>query len=158
MSAVDQALHAEAHRLKAEHRWGARKIGRALGITRYQATLLLAQPLPEGAGGRDPRLDAVVGAIVGTVPFGVEADTRVTVEHHYVKGGRHTHDTWSGRPDGLAERILDALDQAPAGPLADVPRLVIELRGPVDEDTVRRLTAVLPAAVRLADGLSGAAR
>lgn len=45
MSAVDQ--HTEAHRLKAERGWGARKIGEELGISRHAATLLLAQPLAE---------------------------------------------------------------------------------------------------------------
>ncbi|MFI2437434.1 hypothetical protein [Streptomyces sp. NPDC018693] len=45
MSAVDQ--HAEAHRLRAEHGWGARRIGKELGITRYRAEQLLDKPLPE---------------------------------------------------------------------------------------------------------------
>ena len=44
MSAVDQ--HAEAHRLKAERGWGARRIAEELGITRHAATQLLARPLP----------------------------------------------------------------------------------------------------------------
>lgn len=45
MSAVDQ--HAEAHRLKAEHGYGARRIGQELGISRHAATKYLAQPLPQ---------------------------------------------------------------------------------------------------------------
>jgi hypothetical protein len=45
MSAVDQ--HAEAHRLKTEHRYGARRIAKELGITRHAATQLLARPLAQ---------------------------------------------------------------------------------------------------------------
>ncbi|WP_432135843.1 hypothetical protein [Streptomyces sp. bgisy154] len=45
MSAVDE--HAEAHRLRAEHGWGARRVGEALGISRYAASRLLTQPLPQ---------------------------------------------------------------------------------------------------------------
>lgn len=39
--------HAEAHRLKNELGYGARRIGRELGISRYAAEQLLAQPLPQ---------------------------------------------------------------------------------------------------------------
>lgn len=42
MSAVDE--HAEAHRLRAELGYGARRIARELGITRYAAEQLLARP------------------------------------------------------------------------------------------------------------------
>jgi hypothetical protein len=45
VSAVDQ--HAEAHRLKNKHGYGARRIAEQLGITRHAATLLLSQPLAE---------------------------------------------------------------------------------------------------------------
>jgi hypothetical protein len=45
VSAVDQ--HAEAHRLKTELRYGARRIAAELGITRYAAKQLLARPLPQ---------------------------------------------------------------------------------------------------------------
>ncbi|WP_171111270.1 MULTISPECIES: hypothetical protein [unclassified Streptomyces] len=45
MSAVDP--HAEAHRLKNERRWGARRIARELGISRYEAEKLLKRPLPQ---------------------------------------------------------------------------------------------------------------
>lgn len=44
MSAVDK--HAEAHRLRAELGYGARRIGTALGISRYAAEQLLDEPLP----------------------------------------------------------------------------------------------------------------
>lgn len=43
MSGVDQ--HAEAHRLRAELGYGARRIGKELGISRHAATQLLARPL-----------------------------------------------------------------------------------------------------------------
>ncbi|WP_165854597.1 hypothetical protein [Streptomyces sp. V2] len=46
MSAPDPQ-HAEAHRLRAEHGWGARRIAEALEITRYAASVLLARPLPQ---------------------------------------------------------------------------------------------------------------
>ncbi|MFJ2303795.1 MULTISPECIES: hypothetical protein [unclassified Streptomyces] len=45
MSVVDQ--HAEAHRLKNELGYGARRIGTELGITRHAATQLLDRPLPQ---------------------------------------------------------------------------------------------------------------
>lgn len=45
MSVVDE--HAEAHRLKAECGWGARRIAAELGITRYAAEQLLARPPAE---------------------------------------------------------------------------------------------------------------
>jgi hypothetical protein len=45
VSDVDQ--HAEAHRLKSELGYGARRIGDRLGISRHAATLLLSQPLAE---------------------------------------------------------------------------------------------------------------
>lgn len=54
MKTVDQ--HAEAHRLKREHGYGARRIADELGITRHAATLLLAQPLadqPAGVADKD---------------------------------------------------------------------------------------------------------
>ncbi|GEC02983.1 hypothetical protein SSP24_06380 [Streptomyces spinoverrucosus] len=45
MRAVDP--HAEAHRLRAELGYGARRIARELGITRYAAEQLLDRPLPQ---------------------------------------------------------------------------------------------------------------
>ncbi|MEW2636441.1 hypothetical protein AB0903_33595 [Streptomyces sp. NPDC048389] len=45
MSAVDE--QAEAHRLKSELGYGARRIGKELGISRYAAERLLARPLPQ---------------------------------------------------------------------------------------------------------------
>jgi hypothetical protein len=45
VSGVDQ--HAEAHRLRAELGWGARRIAAELHITRHAATQLLARPLPQ---------------------------------------------------------------------------------------------------------------
>ncbi|HET8969422.1 MAG TPA: hypothetical protein VFN19_00065 [Candidatus Nanopelagicales bacterium] len=45
MSAVDQ--HAEAHRLRSELGYGARRVAEELGITRHAATQLLARPLAE---------------------------------------------------------------------------------------------------------------
>ncbi|WP_060879979.1 hypothetical protein [Streptomyces scabiei] len=45
MSDVDQ--HAEAHRLRDEDGYGARRIATELGISRHAATVLLARPLPQ---------------------------------------------------------------------------------------------------------------
>jgi len=39
--------HAEAHRLRAERGWGARRIAMELGISRYAASVLLGRPLPQ---------------------------------------------------------------------------------------------------------------
>ncbi|GGZ80445.1 hypothetical protein ACFOOM_07735 [Streptomyces echinoruber] len=55
MSAVDQ--HAEAHRLKAAHGWGARRIAKELGITRYAAEQLLTRPLRQPAAEPQPVAD-----------------------------------------------------------------------------------------------------
>jgi hypothetical protein len=65
VSAVDQ--HAEAHRLKAEHGYGARRIGQELGISRHAATQLLARPLPQPVAATAP------------VPAARVADGRPTV-------------------------------------------------------------------------------
>ncbi|SBT89407.1 hypothetical protein GA0115233_100954 [Streptomyces sp. DI166] len=155
MNAAD--LHAEAHRLKAELGYGARRIAKELGITRYAAEQMLKQPFPAKA--RDARLEAVIGAVVGTVPYAVETDTVVTVEHRYRQGDRHACDTWTGSVERLAERIVAALDEAPSpegpkGLLVDVPRLVVELRGPVSQDQVRRITTGLAAMIRPAEGVA----
>ncbi|MGW0599932.1 hypothetical protein ACWD11_22650 [Streptomyces sp. NPDC002776] len=45
MSAVDP--HEQAHRLKSEFGYGARRIATELGISRHAATQLLARPLPQ---------------------------------------------------------------------------------------------------------------
>ncbi|WP_432193783.1 hypothetical protein [Streptomyces sp. bgisy027] len=47
MSGVDQ--HAEAHRLRAELGWGARRVATELGISRHAAAKLLTRPLAEAA-------------------------------------------------------------------------------------------------------------
>ncbi|MFU0241692.1 hypothetical protein ACKI1J_38880 [Streptomyces scabiei] len=52
MSAVDP--HAEAHRLRAEEGFGARRIATELGITRHAATRLLARPLPQPVAATAP--------------------------------------------------------------------------------------------------------
>lgn len=57
MSVVGQ--HAEAHRLKAEHGWGARRIAAELQITRYAAEQLLARPLAEVADHMRPMAEPV---------------------------------------------------------------------------------------------------
>ncbi|MFI0528520.1 hypothetical protein ACH3XX_00550 [Streptomyces scabiei] len=44
---TEQEQHAEAHRLKTERNFGARRIGQELGISRHAATQLLARPLPQ---------------------------------------------------------------------------------------------------------------
>lgn len=58
MSAVDQ--HAEAHRLKSERGYGARRIGQELGISRHAATQLLARPLPQPVAATAPEPAASV--------------------------------------------------------------------------------------------------
>ncbi|MDX3170078.1 hypothetical protein PV516_40670 [Streptomyces scabiei] len=82
MSAVDQ--HAEAHRLKVQHGYGARRIGQELGITRHAATQLLAQPLPqpvaEVAKERPPVADPVAELAVPERPVAARvADQRPPV-------------------------------------------------------------------------------
>ena len=52
MSGVDQ--HAEAHRLKNDLGYGARRIAQELGVSRHAATQLLARPLPQPVAAREP--------------------------------------------------------------------------------------------------------
>ncbi|MGW5123014.1 hypothetical protein ACWEQ7_02935 [Streptomyces sp. NPDC004069] len=136
MSAVDQ--HAEAHRLKNELGYGARRIGRELGITRYAAEQLLDQPLPTR---RDPRLEAIISAIVATVPHAVIPDTTVTIEYAYEQAGHPSKDSWTGTAVGLAERIFDALYSSggePQSPSTE-PDLVLHFRGELAERIGRQL-------------------
>ncbi|WP_200302271.1 hypothetical protein [Streptomyces adelaidensis] len=51
---TEQERHAEVHRLKAEHGYGARRIGQELGISRHAATRLLAQPRPQPVAAAAP--------------------------------------------------------------------------------------------------------
>ncbi|MFF1961023.1 hypothetical protein ACFVWX_29115 [Streptomyces sp. NPDC058220] len=64
----------------------------------------------------DLQLQRAVGvavrAILGTVPGAVAEATRVTVDRTYRQLGTESHDTWTGGPDGLADRIVTALDAA----------------------------------------------
>ncbi|MBD0837394.1 hypothetical protein [Streptomyces sp. TRM68416] len=77
MSAVDP--HVEAHRLKRELGWGARRIAAELGVSRYAAEQLLKRPLAEpvaevAAGERplaEPPGDPAAAALP---PAGVVAD------------------------------------------------------------------------------------
>lgn len=109
MDTVDQ--RAEAHRLQREHGYGARRVAAELGISRETAGELLSQP----AGDPDPRLATITAAIVATVPFALEPTTMVTVAHRYTQAGRSACDSWTGRPERLAEIILAALDAADPG-------------------------------------------
>lgn len=81
MSAVDR--HAEAHRLKSELGYGARRIGRELGISRYAAERLLARPLPAPAAARAaepadagrPVAEPVGRAVTGVAEAAVQGQT-----------------------------------------------------------------------------------
>ncbi|NEB00598.1 hypothetical protein [Streptomyces sp. SID13726] len=106
MSDVDQ--RAEAHRLQRERGFGARRVAAELGISRETAGELLSQPAEDP----DPRLAVVTAAIVATVPRAFAATTMVTVAHRYTQAGRSACDSWTGRPERLAEIILAALDTA----------------------------------------------
>lgn len=106
MSNLDQV--AEAHRLQRERGFGARRVAAALGISREAAGELLSQPAEQP----DPRLAAVTAAIVATVPRSFAATTMVTVEHRYTQAGRSACDSWTGRPERLAEIVLAAVDAA----------------------------------------------
>lgn len=131
MSAVDE--HAEAHRLNTELGYGARRIAAELGITRYAAEQLLKDPPPR-APGRDPRLEAIVQAIVGSVPRAVEARTSVRIEYGYTQMGLPSCDSWTGSALSLAERILEALFASPGtDDAAERSHLVLEFRGRLAE-------------------------
>ncbi|MEU5111680.1 hypothetical protein AB0G64_09290 [Streptomyces longwoodensis] len=76
MSAAAVDLHAEAHRLKAELGYGARRIADELGITRHAATLLLNRPLPQppADGGSQPPAEAAEVAEADVRPLAEVAD------------------------------------------------------------------------------------
>ncbi|MGC5034134.1 hypothetical protein ACPXCS_06105 [Streptomyces sp. DT190] len=63
MSTVDP--HAEAHRLKNELGYGARRIADELGITRHAATQLLAQPLADQPAGVAGQVAGAAGQVAG---------------------------------------------------------------------------------------------
>lgn len=109
MSNVDQIT--EAHRLQRERGYGARRVAAELGITRELAGQFLAAPDPTA---QDPRVAAVTAAIVAMTPGAIESNTMVTVTHRYTRAGRQLTDTWTGRPERIAERAVEALEAAEA--------------------------------------------
>lgn len=95
MSAVDQ--HAEAHRLKDELGYGARRIAEQLGVSRHAASRLLARPLPQPPA--DPVAEAV-DEVAGPV---AEAVAGVAVEARPVAGaGRLVAGEVAVRPTAMA--------------------------------------------------------
>jgi hypothetical protein len=60
---TERERHAEAHRLKNELSYGARRIAKELGITRHAATQLLARPLPQPVAEVAPAVAEPVAAV-----------------------------------------------------------------------------------------------
>lgn len=126
MSAVDQ--HAEAHRLRAELNYGARRIATALGISRYAAEQLLGKPLPAPVADAadvsgEPVADEAAGPLGQSRPVAEAAEpvaVRVADEARPVAGP-----VGHERPvAGLVFRPVAAAPSAPA-----VPWLQVELGG-----------------------------
>ena len=97
MSAVDE--HAEAHRLRTQHGYGARRIAKALGISRYAAEQLLARPLSGAA-------DAPGEPMAGEVAEVAEAPVQPVAE-----------------PVGQVARVAEPVADEPAA-----PQLRVDLR------------------------------
>ncbi|MEU3256146.1 hypothetical protein [Streptomyces sp. NPDC006997] len=95
MSDVDQ--HAEAHRLKVQHGWGARRIAERLGITRYRAKQLLARPVAERVVEVAERVAEVVEPV---------ADRPAALVSHRPAGGRRLVLDLDQHP-GLAEDLAE---------------------------------------------------
>jgi hypothetical protein len=111
---TEQEQHAEAHRLRDEDGYGARRIAKELGITRHAATQLLARPLPQ------------------PVAVPVAAGEPSVAEPEAVPGAE---------PAGVAEPVAGvAAEQRPvAEPVAELAGLVAEVadqRPPVAEGVV----------------------
>lgn len=106
MSTVDQI--AEAHRLQRERGYGGRRVAVELGISRELANQLLAEPNPA----EDPRIQTVTRAILATVPGARATSTMITVTHRSTVAGHSACETWTARPERLAELIVAALDAA----------------------------------------------
>jgi DNA-binding Lrp family transcriptional regulator len=102
---LDTSLVAEAHRLNRERGYGARRIARELGITRYAATLLLERP-PAGGTGEDQRAQ-LARAIASVVPGEPGHTVTVSVVHHRSGPNGGWADSWTGTVESLADRILD---------------------------------------------------
>ncbi|WP_432159169.1 hypothetical protein [Streptomyces sp. bgisy153] len=100
MSAVDE--HAEAHRLRAEHGWGARRVGEALGISRYAASRLLAQPLPQPVADRVAEVADRVAEVADRV-----AETVAEVAEPVADRPTATDDQLADRP--LPRRVAQPL-------------------------------------------------
>lgn len=143
MSDVDQ--HAEAHRLKEELNYGARRIAQELGITRHAATQLLKRPLVTGGADVGQRAN-VVGAIASMVSSAPGHLVTVTVvNHHTGPAGAGWTDSWTGTAESLANRIIERVSftEAKAAPV----RLTVELNGPVTEAQAEQVRAAVRAAL-----------
>jgi hypothetical protein len=125
-------LHAEAHRLKAELGYGARRIAKELGITRHAATQLRARPRPPPGAAAAPAAAAPVAGVAGAArqvaePAGPVADR---VAGHLAAlvgdspaGGRRLVIDLDRFP-GLAEDL--ALLQETGASAADVVNFAVE--------------------------------
>ncbi|MGW4733862.1 hypothetical protein ACWEQC_32650 [Streptomyces shenzhenensis] len=109
MSGVDP--HAEAHRLKRELGYGARRIADRLGISRHAATQLLARPLPRPPAGPAAGVADEVAAVTQPVaePADQVADT-VAEPADPVAGGVAV--LAGHRPEG-GRRVVVDLDEFP---------------------------------------------
>lgn len=118
MSAVDE--HAEAHRLKTELGYGARRIAGRLGISRYAAEQFLDRPLPGPAADAsgEPVADEVAAPVGQERPLAEVAEpvaVQVADEARPVAGV-------ADRPLTAVGHAAGAADGALVGPL-----LVIDL-------------------------------
>lgn len=118
MSAVDR--HAEAHRLRDEDGYGARRIATELGISRHAATLLLARPLPQP-----------VADVVAEVAEPVAAEEPPVAEP--VAEVAESEPVPAAEPTGVADEWLPVAEPVAAEepPVAEPVAEVADRRGPV---------------------------
>ncbi|WP_225080481.1 hypothetical protein [Streptomyces sp. CoT10] len=146
MSAVDQ--HAEAHRLKDELGYGARRIGKELGITRHAATQLLDRPLPQ------PVAEAAEVTRKPAVPVADRVAGHLAVMVGHRPETQPLDDADRSQDSEVADQT-EATDQ-PAAALPALPRRVAEPLAGIDASqwpALRRDLAVLAQCGRSAEAL-----
>ncbi|MFJ5156362.1 hypothetical protein ACIQCF_33340 [Streptomyces sp. NPDC088353] len=136
MSAVDQ--HAEAHRLKNVLGYGARRIGKELGITRHAATQLLDRPLPQ------PVAEVAEATRQPAVPVAERVAGHLAVMVGHGPQTQPLDDVDRSQRSKVADQA-EATDQPPAAPPA-LPRRVAQPLAGIDVSqwpALRRDLAVL---------------
>ncbi|MFM9563280.1 MULTISPECIES: hypothetical protein [Streptomyces] len=130
MSAID--AHAEAHRLRAELGYGARRIAGRLGISRYAAEQLLGKPLPapvakpaDALG--QPLADRVADRVAEVADEARPVAERVAEQDRQVAAVVAAPSAPVRRVAGVAGLVFRPVAGVPSAPV--VPWLQVELGG-----------------------------